>query len=325
MPRSEVMARTTVTRHQPRSEDADVVCCRVMVSRALDAEIDRLYQLPLDEFTPARNALAKGAGGDAARIRALAKPSIAAWAVNLLYWRKPDVWSALLAAADNAQRVHRALLGGQAGDVRAASKVHDDAVERALRSTLALLVDEALPATDATKHALGTTLRALPGDEPPGRLTRPLQPGGFGMLTGLALAPAGARPSRPVPARGAAAPRVKVDGKALTRARQAAASAARALRDAENAARREEFERVRTEREAARGAEAAEKARTAVTRATAELEQADADARNAMRLRTAAAQRARSAQQALSAARSRAESAAADVRKLEKGTRAKRS
>ena len=110
-----------------------------MGSRALEAEIDRLYQLPLDEFTPARNAVAKGAGGEAARVRALSKPPVAAWAVNQLYWRKAEVWNALLAGAENAQRVQRAVLAGRAGDVRAASKVHEDAVEKTPRATLALL------------------------------------------------------------------------------------------------------------------------------------------------------------------------------------------
>jgi hypothetical protein len=295
-----------------------------MASRALEAEIDRLYQLPLDEFTPARNALAKTAAGEAARIRALSKPPIAAWAVNQLYWRNADVWNALVEAAGNAQRAHRAVLAGKAGDVRAASKVHDDAVERALKATLALLADADQPATDATKHAIGTTLRALPGDEPPGRLTRLLQPAGFGMLTGLSIAPAATKPPKPAPARGASAPptpssQPKVDVKALTRARHAAEAATRALRDAEGAARREEFERVRTEREETRAAEAVEKAREALKRATSDLEHAEAAATAATRLREATAQRALAAQKALSSARSRAEAAAAEVKTSEKG------
>ena len=74
-----------------------------MGPRALDSEIDRLYQLPLDEFTSARNALAKTAGPDAARIRALVKPPIAAWAVNQLYWKKRNVWDDLIAASENAR------------------------------------------------------------------------------------------------------------------------------------------------------------------------------------------------------------------------------
>jgi hypothetical protein len=52
----------------------------------LDDDVDRLYQLPLNEFTGARNELAKGAGSRAPEIRKLAKPPVAAWAVNQLYW-----------------------------------------------------------------------------------------------------------------------------------------------------------------------------------------------------------------------------------------------
>jgi hypothetical protein len=295
-----------------------------MAPRALDAAIDRLYQLPLEEFTPARNALAKGAGGDAARIRALPKPPLAAWAVNQLYWRKVDVWNALLAAAENAQGAHRALLAGRAGDVRAAGKVHDEAVDAALKATLALLADAGHPATDVTRHAIGTTLRALPAGDLPGRLSRTLQPAGFEMVTGLSIArgQTGVRPgSGPRLIPGAAPPKAKVDAKVLTRARQAAAVAARALRDAENAARRDEFERVRTAREETRAAEAAGKARAEVTRAAADLERADAAAAAAARLRDAAAKRALDAQKDLAKARSGAESAAAEVKRIEKGGR----
>jgi hypothetical protein len=296
-----------------------------MAPRGLDGEIDRLYQLPLEEFTPARNALAKGAGTESARIRALTKPPIAAWAVNQLYWTSGDVWNALLAAADNARRAHRAVLAGKAADVRAANKVHDEAVGTALKATLALLAKADHPATDATKHAIGTTLRALPGDEPPGRLTALLQPAGFDTLAGFAVAAAAGKPSKPAPAPPPAAssapasrtPRPKVDAKALTRARQAAAAADRALREAENTARRDEFEKVRTEREEQRADEAVEKAREAAERATADLKEAEAAAGRVTRLREAAAQKARDAERALATARKKAESAAADLSAIE--------
>lgn len=278
-----------------------------MTSRALDREIDRLYQLPLDEFTTARNELAKSAGTDAKRIRALAKPPIAAWAVNQLYWKQPDIWNALIAAGENAQRAHRAVLAGKSGDVRAAGQVHEDAVDKALRATLKLLEQAGHPAADATKHAIGTTLRALPGDETAGRFTRPLQPAGFGLLTGLHVAPKTvsqfptarkANAQRPTTnakaAQAATAP--AIDLKALTRARQAAAEAARILRDAENAVRRDEFERVRTEREETRAIAAAEKA---------------------TRLREAAAEKVDESRRALETARKRAEAADDAVKELE--------
>ena len=295
-----------------------------MAARTLETEIDKLYQLPLEEFTPARNALAKGAGGDAARIRGLTKPPIAAWAVNQLYWQHGNVWNDLIAASENARKAHRAMLAGRGGDVRAAGKVHDDGVEQALKATLALLAAAHHPATDATKHAIATTLRALPADEPPGRLTRALQPAGFEMLSGFQVAAGPARPSRPAPEREepkakGSAPSPKVDAKALTKAKHDAASTARALRDAETAARREEFEKVRTEREEKRAAETVEKAREAVARAESELEEAEAAAKKAVEMRKAAAKRAVAAQDEFSVARDRAESAAADLTAIEKG------
>ncbi len=51
---------------------------------------DELYALPLGDFTPARDALVKEHKADkelAARLKALKKPSLAAWVVNLLVRR----------------------------------------------------------------------------------------------------------------------------------------------------------------------------------------------------------------------------------------------
>ena len=294
-----------------------------MESRALQTQIDRLYQLPLDEFTPARNALAKGAGADTARIRALAKPPVAAWAVNQLRWRNQDVWDELIAAAENAQRAHKAVLSGRGGDVRAAGQVHDEAVEKALKATLALLEAAAQPATDATRHAIATTLRALPGDEPPGRLTKTLQPGGFEMLAGLSVGRGRApKASKPQPVRPAPPPpRAKParDAKALTRARQDVTAAARAQREAEQAVRREEFEAARTARDEARAVKTEEQAREALARATSDLQKAEAAVVAARRAREAADTRAREARQAVTAARTRSDSTAADLEKVESG------
>jgi hypothetical protein len=299
-----------------------------MPSRALEAEIDRLYQLPLDEFTPARNALAKGAGTDAPRIKALAKPPVAAWAVNQLHWRNVDVWNALVEAAENARRAHKAVLSGRAADVRAATKVHDDAIDEALKATLAILATANHPASDATKHAIATTLRALPGDEPPGRLTRVLQPGGFEMLAGLSLASGvvakapkpKAEPTRRTHTAPPAAAASKVDAKALTRAREAVASANRAVQEAEQAARRAEFEIVRTTRDEERAAKAVDTARDALNEARSALERAEASAKAATRQREEAAKHSEHATDVLEKARSRAESAAEDLKAVQKDT-----
>src|SRR3954468_1467826 len=159
-----------------------------MASRRLETDIDRLYQLPLEEFTAARNALARNAGSDAAEVRKLGKPSVAPWAVNQLYWKRRDVYDALVEASNALRKTHKTILGGHRADLREPSRAHEEALEAALKATLAILEEAGHPATDATRQGILTTLRALPTNETAGRLTETLQPGGFEMLQGLSIA-----------------------------------------------------------------------------------------------------------------------------------------
>ncbi|MEN3339467.1 MAG: hypothetical protein V7647_3143 [Acidobacteriota bacterium] len=295
-----------------------------MAARKLESEIDRLYQLPPDEFTAARNALAKTAGANAAEVKRLAKPPIAAWAVNQIYWRHRDVYEALVSAAKELRQTHKAILAGRAGDLRAAGKAHDAAVDQALKLALSTLADQGHPATDVTRQAIATTLRALPGAEPPGRLTGTLQPGGFEMLAGLSIgrgpaartanasppAPAHQKP-QPAPApfrrKTTHAPQKAEDPKALAKAREAAARAARELRDAEHTARREEFEAARATRDAEKAARELQHARDALAAAQREVEEAEAAAAAAERTKAAAEARAQAAERALEAAKRNAQ------------------
>ena len=266
----------------------------------IDTEIDRLYQLPAGEFTAARNALAKTAGKHSADVRQLAKPSVAAWAVNQLYWKRRDDYDALVTAATSLRKIHKAILGGHRSDIRDATKDHDAAIDRALKSTLALLRDDGHPITDATRQAIQTTLRALPGDEAPGRLTQALQPGGFEMLSGLAVTPAGAgRPSKgrheQAPPAGRPSTGRQPKEKPDKKAQEAAAKAARELRLAEHEAQRQEFEAAKAAREADKAGRAVEAARQAVDAAQKELNDAERAARDAERARDAAQRRSESA------------------------------
>lgn len=285
--------------------------------RMAATDLDHLYQLPLDEFTAARNALAKKAGTNAGAIRALVKPPVAAWAVNQLYWRERRAWDALVSAAENQRSVNKAVLGGRAGDVRAAGQVHDEAVQVALKATLALLARDGHPATDATKLAIVNTLRAVPGGEAPGRLTRALQPGGFEMLAGLTLS-AGTKATtetahaKPLPP----APKTSADVKALTKAREAAASADRALKDAEQAVRRHEFEIARATRDEERAAKTVEQAHAALAAAKTDLANAERDERESTARRESAEAAAKKAVSAVDAARSAATAASAALKKL---------
>jgi hypothetical protein len=79
---------------------------------------DRLYAEPLSGFTPARDAAAKaaatGEGADkelAARVKALKKPSVAAWAVNLLVRRESDQIDQVLALGESLRAAAESMAG----------------------------------------------------------------------------------------------------------------------------------------------------------------------------------------------------------------------
>ena len=89
---------------------------------ALDAKIDDLYRQPLNDFTSARNALAKSlTGADAQRVRALAKPTVVPWAVNQVYWRARAAYDRLMKSGERLRKAQIAALEGHAADVRTAS------------------------------------------------------------------------------------------------------------------------------------------------------------------------------------------------------------
>src|SRR5687768_15461476 len=75
----------------------------------LEAETDSLFQGSLTEFTAARNALAmrlkkEGRAADAERVKALAKPSAPAWAVNQLFWENPKAFDRLIAVGERVRK-----------------------------------------------------------------------------------------------------------------------------------------------------------------------------------------------------------------------------
>lgn len=287
------------------------------MAKALDAGIDKLFQLPPAEFTAARNALARDAGGQAAAIKALTRPPLAAWAVNQLYWQDRERYEALVDASNEMRRTHRAVIEGRSADLRAAGREHDAALEAALKSTLALLKEAGQPATDATRHAILNTLRALPSEEPPGRLTKALTPGGFELLAGVTPAAASPRKAaKPAPAHTQARPASKKGkaadaraerelARAAARERERIAAVQRAVRDADQRARHAEFEAARAARDAAKADRRLEEMRQDLDVAQQAFDDAAKDAAKAARASEAADRRRRDAQVALDAAKAR--------------------
>lgn len=203
-----------------------------------DAEIDRLYQVPLGEFTAARNALAKARGAAGAAIKALEKPSLAAWAVNQLYWQERGTYDRLLAAAVAMRKAHVRAISGRTADIATTEAAHNSARRTAADLTRRLIEAAGDKATPATLDAVAETLQALPSDDAvPGRLTRPLKPLGFAALMALGIP---VSPQSAVPSPQSAA--LKAAQKVLRAAEAAEAEAEEALADAKKAALQAERE-----------------------------------------------------------------------------------
>jgi hypothetical protein len=240
-----------------------------------DSDVDGLYQLPLEQFTAARAALAKESGSEeGSRIRALAKPTLPAWAVNQVFWTARDKYDALTSAAERLRSAHRAALAGKKVDLRDPDEAHRRALNAALKEAIAILERAGHPATSSTVDVISKTLAALPVDsEPPGRLTRPLTPGGFELFANVKPAARVLRmPDRRPAGRDRSTPTDEQKREDLERRRVAARETLReaesSLRKAESAASRhaERVERAeaalaeaeRDEREVRRGLEKAE-------------------------------------------------------------------
>jgi hypothetical protein len=159
----------------------------------LENEVDALFRLPLAEFTGARNALAaqlkkSGRGDEAARVKALAKPSISAWAVNQLYWNHREEFDQLIALGE---RFHKAQKSGKVAEMRTALDARREALTELSDLATSLLRDAGNNPAPDTIHRITTTLEGISAyasraDGPrPGRLTNDVDPPGFESLAGF--------------------------------------------------------------------------------------------------------------------------------------------
>ncbi|MCW2833987.1 MAG: hypothetical protein JWN68_1940 [Nocardioides sp.] len=126
---------------------------------------DELYALPLADFTPARDALAKEHKADksfAARVKALKKPSLAAWVVNLLVRRDaPQVEQVL--AVGTALREAQANLDGE--ELRALTRQRRQLTAAVTSQARGLAHEEGVKVTEAVADQVEATLTAAMVDE----------------------------------------------------------------------------------------------------------------------------------------------------------------
>lgn len=168
---------------------------------------DDLYALPLEEFTLARNALAKELrrGGDAAasdEVKRLAKPTRTAWALNQLAREQPDEVGRLLDAGGRLREAQERALAGDASGLRPAGQAEQEVVDSLVGAALRMLGGSGA-AQAASADRLRRTLRTAATDPDAGpllrrgRLVADLDASGFG-LDGLSEAaePGGGTPTR---------------------------------------------------------------------------------------------------------------------------------
>jgi hypothetical protein len=223
---------------------------------SLDARIDELYQRPLDEFTGARNALARTLTGDAKRqVTSLKKPTSALWAVNQLYWHSSATYKALVDASEKLRAAHRAVLEGKKADIRKAERLHRDTLERAIAAVAKFLAQSAGTPSEAVLATARRVLAGLPGEERAGRLTQEPPPAGFSLLEGIAIK---ARPTRESASRATLDEAVRNGGAA--RAQRTSAADERRRRKAEELEKKAEAARRLQEAQAQRALDRARRA-----------------------------------------------------------------
>lgn len=132
---------------------------------------DELYALPLAEFTPARDARAKELKGTdlAAPVKALRKPSTAAWVLNLLVRRAGAQVDQVLSVGAALREAQQAM---SAGELRALTKQRRQVTAAVTTQARRLAGEEGLRVTEAVAEQVEATLTAAMVDEGCGRAVR---------------------------------------------------------------------------------------------------------------------------------------------------------
>ncbi|MFF4569429.1 hypothetical protein [Streptomyces sp. NPDC001410] len=281
----------------------------------LDAVADELYGLRPEEFVAARDryaAQARTSGEqDLAReIAALRRPSLAAWAGNLLVRGLPDEVQPLLVLGEELRRAHRELDGPQ---LRLLARRQREVIGALGRQARRLAAEAGHPVGEGVQREVEETLHAVLADPEAarewaaGRLVKPLGAAiGFPEADEAAVGRRSAPTPKPEPRpkamrRGGGEQRRRQLAEARAEARDAErelralrAEAADAEAKAEDAARRsaEAEERLRELREKARRVQEEQgRARADEQSARERALRADRDVREAGRRARAAAAR----------------------------------
>ncbi|MDX6360341.1 MAG: hypothetical protein QOH37_3395 [Nocardioidaceae bacterium] len=142
------------------------------MSDALLELADELYALPMDRFTPERDARAKAAKGDkdlVAALKTLRKPSVAAWVVNLLVRRDPGQVEQVLAVGAALREAQEGMDGAE---LRTLTRQRRQLTSAVTGQARALALEEGVRVTQSVADEVEATLTAAMVDAEAARAVR---------------------------------------------------------------------------------------------------------------------------------------------------------
>ncbi|MFD9098878.1 hypothetical protein [Streptomyces collinus] len=294
----------------------------------LDGVADELYGLPPGDFTTARDSRAKAARAAGNReladeIRRLRRPTLAAWASNLLVRERPTEVRNLLQLGEGLRQAHQDLDGER---LRELSVGQHQLTFALARQAVELAAQAGRIIGEAARQDLQDTLQAVLADPEAaeewatGRLTKPLSvPVGFPAATRqpASRATAHGRAARPV------AKVTDLDEARARRddARERLRHAQRQATEAQQELRACEEELAAAEKEQSRADEAERQAGQRVADLSRQLRDVEREQRQARETARTARDRVRAADRAAREARRRAGDTEARARKLAERTR----
>ena len=297
----------------------------------LEDDVDALFNRPLAEFTGARNDLAarlkrEGRADDSNFVKALAKPSISAWAVNQLHWKHREAFDRLLATSQRFRQSQTSHTAARIADLRGSLDARREALSQLSDLATVLLREAGHNPTPDAIHRITTTLEALSAhatlsDGPtPGRLSQDVEQPSFASLASLI-------PSIDTTKRNEELARItpsQKSGSAAAKTRQATptGNAQKVSEDEETrragiAAAKVSLEEAR--RSLTEAQRRAQRSEAAQKKAHAEAKKADADARQAEKLLRDAEQRFNKASAASQDAALRVERISAETKEAAQG------
>lgn len=239
-----------------------------------ETKAEALYRLDPEDFVAARNELAKDVRAKdrkaASAIRNLAKPTVAAWAINQVALNKPKLMDAVLGATRDLRAASEQALGGDRAPLKSATDSRRKAISAVVDAAVSTLEAKGR-AGESHRETIRNTVEAASLDETmapilqAGRLDHEMDaPAIFGGLTSMPSEPSPSPRSERRARRSRATEAPEDDPEEVLR------EARRARADAEDLA-----ELAATARERAQeAAQAMREAREAVQAAEAQLKDA---------------------------------------------------